>query len=93
MHQRIAPLAILLTLALTACQSAPVVRKPVTIEKRIYVRIDPALTARLPIAMPRNDSGAELLRVARDRRAGQEACNARLDHIGQVEGTPVDAAP
>ena len=93
MHHKIAPLAILLIMALGACQSAPVIRKPVTIEKRVYVRVSPDLTAACPIAMPRNASGAELLRVARDRRAALEACNAKLRQIGQIEGTPADAAP
>ena len=93
MHHKIAPLAILLILGLVACQSAPVIREPVTIEKRVYVRVSPALTAACPVAMPRNASGAELLRVARDRRAALEACNAKLRQIAEIEGKPANAAP
>lgn len=66
------------------------VRKPVEVVRYVYVRVDASLTVPCPIAMPRNDSVGELLRVARERRASLEACNARIKAIRDIEGTPID---
>lgn len=79
-----------LVVLLTGCASSPVVRKPVVVERYIYVRVSPALTAPCPVAMPRNATVAEALRVARARRASLEACNARLREIAEIEGTSID---
>lgn len=79
----------LLLVALAACARTQVIREPVTVTRVVYVRIDPALTAPCMIALPRNDSGKELLRVARARKAVLIDCDARMGKIRAIEGTPV----
>ena len=70
--------------------SRVVVHDPVEVIHYVYVPIDKGLTAPCPVAMPRDDSGSELLRVARERRRSLEGCaNARLQAIGRIQGTPV----
>lgn len=72
----------------------PVVTKPVIVERLIYVRVRSDLTAHdAQVAMPRNDSGRELLRVASERKAQVLQCHAKLDAIAQIEGTTVSPSP
>lgn len=88
----------LLTLALLAgflttgatCQRRddpipPPLEHTVTVE-RIYVPIPAELTRPCPAA-----SGPlrEVIRVARQRRASAEDCNARMTEIRAIQGTPV----
>ena len=76
--------------ALSGCgaTTAPVVvREPVVVERIVYVPIDPGLTATKPIPEPRTDTGAEVLRVARERKTDLEACYADKREIGSVQGT------
>lgn len=79
----------LLLVALAACGRTHVIREPVTVERVVYVRIAPTLTSPVAIAEPRDDTGKELLRVARARKAGLHTCNASLAEIAAIEGTPV----
>jgi len=67
--------------------------EPVIVTRVVYVPVDGALTAPLPIA---EGSLAECPRVASERRAALMACNARLDAIRGIEGTeqkPEDRTP
>lgn len=78
----------LASILLCACvPKSVVIREPVTVTRYVYVRVDPSLTVACPIAMPRNASVRESLRVNRERRAQLEACNARLAKIRAIEGT------
>lgn len=88
-------IAIAMLSILAGCQSAPViVHEPVTVEHYVFVPIDKALTAPCPVAMPRDNSVAEVLRVARERRASLEGCaNPKLSAIGALQGSPVKDAP
>lgn len=80
----------LIVLCAGGCATPVTIRQPVTVTRYVYVRVDPSLTAPCPVAMPRNWSIGELLRVARERRASLEGCaNARLKAISGIEGTPV----
>jgi len=75
---------------LAGCATRPVtIREPIEVIRYVYVPIDASLTAACPIAMPRNDGGSELLRVARERRKALEQCNADKRAIRGVQGTPV----
>lgn len=74
------------TLAGCATQ-APVIREPVVVERFVYVGIPPALTRKCPVAKPRDNSGKELLRVARERRKCIETMHGQLDAIGRIQGT------
>lgn len=65
-----------------------VVREPVVIERIVYVPVDAALTRDCPVAEPRNNSGKELLRVARARKAALAACNADKRAIRGIQGSP-----
>lgn len=65
-----------------------VVHDPVEVTRYVYVPVAKGLTAPCPIAMPRDDSGSELLRVARERRRSLEGCNADKRAIGRIQGTP-----
>lgn len=89
-------LALLCCTLLTACGPKPV--KPnlppptpgaihtITTEVR-YVPIDPALTTPCPVEPAAALSDAP--RVARERRAALEACNAQLAAVRAIQGTPV----
>lgn len=80
----------ILASSLSGCMTArPVVHEPVEVIHNVYVRVPAALTQKCPVAMPRNNSGRELLRVARDRRACVEKLNAQLEAIGKIEGALV----
>ncbi len=81
-------LAIIVPL-LTACQTAAVIRPPVTVTRYVYVRIDPSLTTDKPIPELRNDTGREALRVLRLRKRDLEMCYANLSAIRAIEGTEV----
>lgn len=81
----LASVALLGACATTAPTPAPrveVIEAPV----RVYVPIDKALTRRCPIA-----SGplSEIPRVSRERRRALEECNAQLEAIEKLRGTPV----
>lgn len=78
--------------AMTGCahRQPLVVEKPIPVDKLVFVPIDPALTATKPIPAPRDNSGAELLRVARERKTDLILCYGKLDAIQSVQGT---AAP
>lgn len=65
------------------------VREPVEVTKIVYVRVSPGLTMQCPIALPRNNSGKELLRVARERLKSLQDCNRRMMVISALEGTEV----
>ena len=55
----------------------------VEIEKTVPV--DKEYTKRCPIAEPTNDSGEELLRVARARKASLQECNKQLEAIENLK--------
>lgn len=73
---------------LSACASQAPIREPIEVERVVYVRVDPGLTAHEGVASPRNDSGRELLRVARERKRQLQVCYGKLDRISEIEGTP-----
>lgn len=73
----------------TGCSKPVTVREPVYVERVVYVPIARALTQPISIPEPRNDSGDELLRVARARKAALQQCNADKGAIGAIQGTPV----
>lgn len=82
---------VLIALALTACQSNKplVVKQPgkiIEVPVKVYVPIPDNLTAPCPIA---DGKVAEVLEVARKRRASLEACNADKDAIRKIQGQPV----
>ena len=79
----------LLLVALAACGRTQVIREPVTVVRVVYVPISPTLTRQHPVAEPRNDTGKELLRVARARKASLHTCNASLEEIAGLQGTQV----
>ena len=84
--------AVLAATITTGCATRQplVVEKPVAVDRLVFVPIDPALTATKPIPKPRDNSGAELLRVARERKTDLILCYGKLDSIQSVQGT---AAP
>lgn len=83
-------IAMLFIAVITACMPKPaVIHEPVTVERVVYVPIDPALTRVSPVPMPRNDSGRELIRVARDRRDDLVKCYADKAEIARIQGTPL----
>lgn len=74
---------------LTACQSNKplVVKQPgkiIEVPVKVYVPIPDNLTAPCPIA---EGKVADVLEVARKRRASLEACNAQLKAIRSVQGS------
>ena len=73
----------------TKCPPPVQVQVPVEVTRTVYVPIDAGLTEPHAIAKPRNDSGGECLRVARDRKAELQACNADKAAIRSVQGTEV----
>ena len=75
------------TLVLTACASLRPTPVPVT--RLVYVQVPADLTATKPIPEPRNDSGRELLRIARQRKADLQVCYADKTAIGSIQGTKV----
>lgn len=82
---------VLIALALTACQSNKplVVKQPgkiIEVPVKVYVPIPDNLTAPCPIA---EGKVAEVLEVARKRRASLEACNADKSAIRKIQGKPV----
>lgn len=80
----------MLGLLLVGCASRPVtIREPIEVIRYVYIAVDPSLTADCPIAMPRNNRGDELLRVARERRKALQQCNADKRAIRGIQGTPV----
>ena len=74
--------------SITACGMRGVVREPVVIERIVYVGVDAALTATSPIPEPRNDSGKELLRIARERKRDLQQCYADKRAIRDIQGSP-----
>lgn len=68
----------------TQCAIVP---KPVVIERRVYVAIDPALTAAEPIA---EGPVHEMPQVSAQRKAALQRANAKLRAIAAKQGT--DAA-
>lgn len=76
---------------LTACQSNKplVVKQPgkiIEVPVKVYVPIPDNLTAPCPIA---DGKVADVLEVARKRRASLEACNADKSAIRKIQGKPV----
>ena len=66
------------------CVVAPEVQ---VVTRRVFVSIDPALTAEEPIA---EGPIAQCFDVARERRAALERANSKLRRIGKVQGTEVE---
>lgn len=81
--------AAILALTLTACAGGrQIIHDPVTVTRYVYVPIRSDLTAHpATVPEPRNSSGEELLRVARERKGGLWKCYGQLDAIGIVQGT------
>lgn len=73
--------------AMTGC--AAVAPKPVvlTVPVTRYVPIPDTLTAPCTIASPANFTVVEAVRVARERRASLERCNADKASIRAIQGT------
>lgn len=85
--------AVIMAIAAGCARQSPlVIEKPIPVDRLVYVPIDPALTETKPIPAPRDDSGAELLRVARARKADLAICYGKLDSIATVQGTEVPKA-
>jgi hypothetical protein len=83
-------LAVTMMLTLVAgCVPAPVRPDPPPREVKVVVRqfvpLDKSLTQRVPLAMPANKGGDELLRVARERRAAIEQANRQLGAIESAQ--------
>lgn len=77
-------------LAATGCATSPapvVIERPVPVTVTRWVPLDPRLTATAPIPEPRNATGAELLRVARARKADLLRCYADKREAASVQGT------
>lgn len=74
---------LLILIALLSACAAPVPKAPTVVQVPItrYVAVPDALTAPCPVAMPKANTVAEAIRVARERRAALERCNARMDEI------------
>lgn len=89
---RLLPFALLALsplLAAGSCTKRDVVidtRPPVTITQRIFVPVDPKLTAPCAIA---EGTLAQVIDVARARKASLEECNGKLKAISGLQGTPV----
>jgi hypothetical protein len=85
-------LLILMLAVLAACATTPapvVVPKVVRVAVPQYVPIPDELTKDCPIAMPKTMSVGEAIRVARERRASLEACNADKAALRKLgEGQP-----
>lgn len=85
---RAALVAVLALLALAACSSAPKIAvapgRPLIIERVVYVPIDAALVDQHPIA---EGPLSECPRVAAQRRAELEACNADKRATAAVQGS------
>lgn len=83
MSIRIGVLAALVCLA--GCAQQPI--KPpevVRVTVPVPVKVSPELTTPCPIAKPTDNTVAEAVRVARERRASLEACNARMQAIRET---------
>lgn len=83
---------LVMVLALSSCTSMgfwPDLAKPsvVHVPVNIYVPVPPTLTQPCPIAKPENYSVVEAVRVARERRASLEKCNADKAAIKAIQGT------
>lgn len=81
----------LLACLITGCGEAPprVVTQVVTVTRDRYVRIPKPLTRHCDIAPP-GPLVEDAVKVARERKASLEGCNARLDQIDAIQGTPVE---
>ena len=81
---------LLIVVAVAGCATRKplVVKQPgkiIEVPVKVYVPIPDNLTAPCPIA---EGKVAEVLEVARKRRASLEACNAQLKAIRSVQGKP-----
>jgi len=77
-----------LLILLAGCASQPT--RPVVVEipgPKVYVAIPETMTRPCPVAMPRNRSPLEAVRVAVERRKGLEDCNRKLKAIDAIDGT------
>lgn len=90
-----AALAIVATLALTACGhdtvkpdlpgvDTVVAPKIVYVDRIVYVRVPPALTQPEPMA---EGPIAQCFTVAAERRAALDRCNSKLKRIDAIQGT------
>lgn len=83
---------VLIALALTGCPKVGDVKpveqpaKVISVPVKVYVPIDAALTESCPIATGKL---ADVIEVARKRKASLEACNAKLDAIRKQQGAPL----
>lgn len=85
--------ALVLMLAACAGTRQVVVHDPVEVVRYVYVPIRADLTNHpASVPEPRNSSGEELLRVARERKNTALQCFGQLDAISAVQGTPVPTA-
>lgn len=82
-------LAILLILALASCTADPwhacPVPKVVQIPVKVFLAVPPGLTQPIVIAEPTDVTVGEAVRVARERKAELETCNAQLKAIGELK--------
>lgn len=83
--------AALLVLPLSGCPTvSPQTRTQViTVTRDRYVQIPAKMTVPCPIAPPGPTVG-DAVEVARKRKAELEGCNAQLNQIQAVQGTPVE---
>nr|WP_308006586.1 hypothetical protein [Xanthomonas albilineans] len=95
MHRNIRQLSVLMLATLTGCplrndnrapHACAVLPQPVEIVRRVYVPIDPALTATVPVA---EGPLSECLNVAAQRKDALKRANSKLQQIKQIQGTQV----
>lgn len=84
MRRRIRLLTLILVAGtLAACKSNPPVQPPKVVQT-VVTRIVPVpeeLTTPCVIAQPQSNTVGEAVRVARERRAALQKCNAKLEEI------------
>ncbi len=83
-------IVLLIACALCGCAAQtthPAAPTVLRVPERVYVPIPAALTATCPIAEPSAPTVGEAIRVARERRAALESCNADKRQIRALQGS------